>query len=288
MIDRDGYPAGVPCWIDTSQPDPDSAASFYGGVFGWEFEDRMPDDAPGKYLVAQLHGRDVAAVGSQQDGAPPTPVWNMYVWVDSADEAAAKATDARGSVITEPFDVSDAGRMAVLADREGAAFCVWEARGHKGAQLVNEPGTWNFSALNTRDPDAAKDFYGALFDWETETVEGGGMELTFFRLPGYGDFLASLDPEIRKRQRQSGAPGNFEDAVAWFQPMSSDQFPDDVPPHWSITFAVDDADAAAEKVAELGGKVVAGPFDAGPTRVAVVNDPAGAGFTVSRYYPDAL
>jgi predicted enzyme related to lactoylglutathione lyase len=287
MIERDEYPPGVPCWVDTSQPDPDAAASFYGGLFGWEFEDRMPDDAPGRYLIAQLHGHDVAAVGSQQDGAPPTPVWNMYVSVDSADDAAAGATAGGGSVITEPFDVVDAGRMAVLADREGAAFCVWEARGRRGAQLVNEPGTWNFSELNSRDPDAAKDYYGALFGWETETVEGGGMAFTFWRLRGYGDFLASLDPEIRKRQSETGAPESFVDAVAWFQPMSSDQFPDDVPAHWSITFAVDDADGAADKVAALGGKVIVPPFDAGPTRVAVVSDPAGAGFTVSRYYPDA-
>ena len=100
----------------------------------------MPDGTPGRYLVASLHGRDVAAVGSQQDGPPPTPVWNMYVWVDSADDAAAKATDVDGSVLGEPFDVGDAGRMAVITDREGAAFCVWEAKDHKGAQLVNEPG----------------------------------------------------------------------------------------------------------------------------------------------------
>jgi uncharacterized protein len=262
MIERDGYPAGVSCWIDTSQADPDAAASFYSGLFGWEFEDRMPDGTPGRYLVASLHGRDVAAVGSQQDGAPPTPVWNMYVWVDSADGAAAKATEAGGSVLGEPFDVGDAGRMAVITDREGAAFCVWEAKDHKGAQLVNEPGTWNFSALNTRDPDAATGFYGAVFGWETQTIEGGGME--------------------------SGAPEGFDDAVAWFQPMTAGQFPDEVPPHWSITFAVDDADASAEKATELGGTVPVAPLDAGPTRIAVVSDPAGATFTVSRYYPEAL
>ena len=133
--------------------------SFYSGLFGWEFEDRMPADSPGRYFVAQLRGRDVAAVGSQPEGLPATPVWNTYVWVDSADEATTKAKDAGGRVLVEPFDVLDAGRMAMLADPEGAAFCVWQAKEHKGAQLVNEPGTWNFSELNTRDPDGAEDFY---------------------------------------------------------------------------------------------------------------------------------
>jgi predicted enzyme related to lactoylglutathione lyase len=285
MIERDGYPAGVPCWIDTSQPDPDAAAGFYGGLFGWEFENRMPDDAA-RYLVASLHGRDVAAIASPQENSPPTPVWGMYVAVDSADETAAKAAEAGGRVVAEPFEVPDAGRMAVLADREDAVFCAWEAREFKGARLVNEPGTWNFSELNTRDLDGAREFYGALFGWETKTIEGGGMGFTFWSRPGYGDFLASLDPEIRERQAESGAPEEFADAVAWI--VTGDQFPAEAPPHWSITFAVDDADASAAKVTELGGKVLVPPFDAGPTRVAAVSDPAGAGFTVSRYYPDAL
>ncbi|MGH2962636.1 MAG: VOC family protein [Solirubrobacterales bacterium] len=289
MLERDEYPPGVPCWVDTDQPDPQAGVEFYAGLFGWEFEGRMPADAPVPYSVAKLRGRDVAGVGGRPENAPPTPVaWNTYVAVESADASSAKAKDAGGEIVIDPFDVLDAGRMAVLADPEGAVFCVWQAMQSSGAVLVNEPGTWNFSALNTRDPDGARAFYGTVFGWETETVEGGGMEFTFWRLPGYGDFLETLDPEVRNRQRDSGAPEGFDDAVAWFQPMTGDRFGDDVPPHWSITFAVDDADAAAGKVSELGGKVLAGPLDAGPTRIAVVSDPAGATFTVSRYYPDAL
>jgi uncharacterized protein len=286
MFERDEYPAGVPCWVDTSQPDPDAAASFYGGLFGWEFEDRMPSDAPGKYLIAELHGRDIAAVGSQPDAAPSTPVWNTYVSVDSAADAAANATNAGGSVLAEPFEVSDAGRMAVLADREGAAFCAWEARGHKGAQLVNEPGTWNFSELNTRDPDRAKAFYGAIFGWEASDFEMEGVSYGVFRRPGYGDFLErTVDPEIRTRQGGVGAPEGFEDAVAWLVPITDEGSREDVPPHWSVTFTVDDADAMAERAAELGGTVTVPPFDAGPTRSAVLADPEGAAFTVSKFNP---
>src|SRR5688572_10209091 len=190
MLERNGYPPGVPCWVDTSQPDPEAAVRFYEGLFGWELVDRMPPDSPGKYFVAQLRGGDVAAVGSQPEGAPPTATWNTYMWVDSADEATAKAKAAGGSALIEPFDVPGAGRMAVLADREGASFCVWEAKGHNGARLVNEPGTWNFSELNTRDPDSAQAFYAAVFGWDA-TVIG---DSTMFRRPGYGDYLAERDP----------------------------------------------------------------------------------------------
>jgi predicted enzyme related to lactoylglutathione lyase len=284
VIERDGYPPGVPCWVDTGQPDPEAAVTFYEGVFGWEFEDRMPADTPGRYLVAQLRGRDVAAIGSQPDGAPPAPVWNTYVWVDSADEAAAKAREAGGSVLTEPFDVLDAGRMAELADPEGAAFCVWQAKQHKGAELVNEPGTWNFSELNSRDPEGARAFYGAVFDWEAETLDlGGDGDFTMFRRPGYGDHLERRDPGLRRRMADDGAPPGFEDAVAWLVPMASDA--DAAPAHWSITFAVDDADAVAFKAAELGGTVLVPPMDAPWVRMTVLSDPQGARFTASKYMP---
>ena len=113
MPERDGYIPGVPCWVDTSQPDPEAALPFYSGLFGWEFEDVMPEGAPGRYFVGRIRGGDVAAVGSIPEGTPPVAMWNTYVWVESADETAAKARDAGGAVVMEPFDIMDSGRMAV-------------------------------------------------------------------------------------------------------------------------------------------------------------------------------
>src|SRR3954454_21452041 len=115
VLERDGYMPGVPCWIDTTQPDPEAAVAFYGGLFGWEFEDVMPPDAPARYFTARLRGGDVAAVRSPPEGAPPLAVWNTYVWVESADDAAAKVDAAGGKVLTAPFDVMDAGRMGVFS-----------------------------------------------------------------------------------------------------------------------------------------------------------------------------
>ncbi len=167
MPERDGYIPGVPCWVDTSQPDPEAALPFYSGLFGWEFEDVMPEGSEGKYFIGRIRGGDVAAVGSIPNGAPPVAMWNTYVWVRSADETAAKIRDAGGRVVIEPFDVMDAGRMAVLTDPEGAAFFVWQAYNQKGAKIVNEHGSLNFNGLATRDPEGAKAFYGAVFGWQT-------------------------------------------------------------------------------------------------------------------------
>ena len=281
MPERDGYPAGVPCWIDTTQPDPDAAAEFYSGLFGWDLEDIMPSGSPIKYFIGRIRGGDVAAVSSRPEGAPPGAVWNTYVWVDSADEAAAKVRDAGGTVIGEPFDVMDAGRMAVFSDPEGAVFAVWQAKAHKGAQVVNEHGSLNFNGLNTRDPEAAKAFYGAVFGWGTIGL-GGGAEM--WTMPGYGDHLERDNPDLRKQMAEVGAPEGFEDVVASINPIGDDQ--PDAPAHWSVTFGVDDADATAAKAEELGGKVVVPPMDAPWVRMTVISDPQGATFVANKFVPE--
>ena len=281
MPDRDGYIPGVPCWIDTSQPDPEAAAEFYGGLFGWEVEETMPTEAPGNYLAARIRGRDVAAISSIPEGAPAEAAWNTYIWVEDADETAAKVRDAGGGVTAEPFDVGEAGRMGWFTDAEGAAFRVQQANKHRGAQVVNEHGTVNFNDLHTRDPEAAKRFYGAVFGWETFGLAGGFQAWT---LPGYGDHLEKDDPELRERLAETGGPEGFEDVVASLVPIGDDQ--PDTPPHWGVTFAVDDADAVAAKAEELGGKVIVPPMDAPWVRMTVIADPAGATFNASKYAPE--
>jgi hypothetical protein len=268
--------------VDTSQPDPEAAVAFYSGLFGWDFEDVMPPDSPGKYFIARLRGGDVAAVGSQPEGGPPTAAWNTYIWVESADETASKVLDAGGRVIMDPFEVIDAGRMAACMDPEGAVFYLWQAKQHKGARIVNQPGSLNFNGLNTRHAEAAKSFYGSVFGWETLSA-GGGAEM--WRLPGYGDFLEQRDPGLRERMAETaGAPEGFEDVVAAFNPITNNQ--PEVPANWSVTFAVDDADATAERAASLGGQVLVPPLDAPWVRMTVITDPQGATLTASKFVPE--
>jgi predicted enzyme related to lactoylglutathione lyase len=280
MTERDRYIPGVPCWIDTTQPDTDAAISFYRALFGWEFEDVMPEGAEGRYAIGRIRGGDVAAVSSTPTGAPPLPTWNTYIWVDSADETAATARGAGGTVVAEPFDVPEAGRMAVIADPEGAVFSVWQAGAHKGATVVNEHGSLNFNTLATRDPEAARAFYGTVFGWKTLELPAGAM----WTLPAYGDHLEALTPGTREQQDQMGAPEGFIDVVAALQPIAGDDT--ETQAHWNVTFAVDDADAVAAKARALGGLVVEGPLDAPWTRMAVISDPQGAIFVASQFVPE--
>jgi predicted enzyme related to lactoylglutathione lyase len=277
MPRRDEYIPGVPCWVDTSQPDPEAGVEFYSGLFGWSFENVMPPGSGGKYFIARLDGGAVAAVGSVPEGAPPTAMWDTYVSVESADDTKAKVRAAGGSVIKEPFDVMGSGRMAVFADAEGAPFCVWQAGEFRGAEIVNDAGSLNFNGLNTRDVAGAKAFYGAVFGWETLSLGSAVM----WTLPGYGDHLEQNDPGIRARVAEVGGPVGFEDVVASINPIADDM--PDIPAHWSVTFAVDDADAVAETAAELGGTVVVPPFDAPWVRMTIIADPQGATFVASKF-----
>jgi uncharacterized protein len=240
MPERDGYVPGVPCWVVASEPDPEAAVDFYGGLFGWEFQDVMAPSSEGKYFIARCEttgwslfdrsgdsrGGDVAAVGSIPEAPPPRAMWNTYFWVESADEAASKVRDAGGGVVMEPFDFMDASRMAVFTDPEGAAFCVWEAKEHKGARVVNDPGSLNFNGLNTRDVEAARSFYGSVFGWQTLAGPGG---VQMWTLPGYGDYLERYHPDLRKQWAEAGAPEGFEDVVATINPIADDQ--PDTPAH---------------------------------------------------------
>jgi uncharacterized protein len=269
MSEREGYQHGVPCWVDTWQPDADAAVGFYTELFGWEAEETTPPGSDRRMFMCRLRNRDVAAIGSPPPVPDHTPVWGTYVWVDSAEEAATKATEAGGSVAVEPFESLDGGRIAILGDPAGAVFGVWQPGEHRGAELVNEAGAWSMSPLHTRDPERSAAFYHDLFGWEPEEMEGAGG-VSIMRLPGFvgGE---PLQPVPR-------------DVVAVMAPMTPDQFPDEVPSHWGVDFWVEDADRTADKAAELGGTVIAPPFDLPGVglRQAVLADPRGAPFSITR------
>ena len=270
------YPAGVPCWVDTAQPDIEAARTFYGELFGWTFEAVQRADAPGAYVIATLDGEDVAAIASS-DGPPAT--WNTYVAVADARSVAARVWDAGGRVVTEPFEVGPAGWMAVCEDPGGAVFRLWQSGARPGAQAVNVPGSWNFSDLRTADTERAERFYAHVFGWEPAAIMGPDGPV-LLRMPGYGDHLAAtVDPGIHARQQAVNAPDGFADAIGWVGPLG-----DQPSARWHTSFAVADRDASAARAAELGADVLKRE-DAAWTRTATIRDPQGAVFTLSQFTP---
>jgi uncharacterized protein len=262
MSRRDGFGPGVPCWVDVLGPDPRQLTGFYGALFGWEFEGPGAMPGGGEYFVARLRGREVAGVGSLPAGVE-APAWDTYVQVESADRAAEDVLAAGGTVLAEPVDAAPAGRLAVVADPEGAAFCLWEPHERRGAQLVNEPGAWSMSALNVRDREGAAAFYGAAFGWQADSFRAGEMEVGLFRLPGF----VGGEPE-------QPVP---RDVVAALAPLTDPA----ARAHWSVDFWIDDLAHVTSTATELGGGVLVAPHDVPPLRRAVVADPNGVAFGVS-------
>lgn len=280
MFERDDYPAGVPCWVDLIEADLDQAMAFYSGLFDWTFEIRTPPSAPARYAYARLDGHVIGGVGGPPIRNEEPPGWTSYVCVDSVDATLEAVHSAGGRVVTPAIDIPRSGRVAVCADPMGAVFGLWQPNELHGSQVVNAPGSWNFSELHTDHQSAAEAFYGTVFGWECEALEmGDGSKTAMWRLPGYGAFLAQRDPEIRERQAADQAPGGFADAVALMLPESSS------PAEWTVTFAVADADATAARAIELGGTMVVPLFDTQYTRMGTVRDPQGAPFTISHYRP---
>jgi predicted enzyme related to lactoylglutathione lyase len=266
MSDREGYQPGVPCWVETWHDDPGPAVKFYSAILGWEAENTLPPDAEGTFHICRTRGRDAAAIGSPlPEGAPPTPVWTTFILVESAEETAGKARDAGGSVIVEPFESLEGGRLAIGADPGGATFAAWEQAEHKGAQVVNEPGAYSMSALETTDVEGAKAFYGELFGWEPEPFGPPDAGISVWRLPGY----VGGEP-------QQPVP---RDVVAML--IANDEGP----ARWGVDFWVFNADQAAAKATEMGGRTVTPPYDVPGVdgmRQAVLADPGGAVLSITQ------
>ena len=189
-------------------------------------------------------------------GIPPH--WNSYVTVTNVDESAKKAESLGAKVLAPPFDVMDAGRMAVLQDPTGAVFQIWQPNKHIGAMILSESGALCWTELTTSDPKAAEAFYTRLFGWVPKHGGvGTPMEYTEFSVDGTPSIGMMKKPE---------------------------QMPAHIPSYWMPYFQVDSCDASTEKAKSLGGRVMVGPQDIPNTgRFTIVNDPQGAKFALFEY-----
>ncbi len=250
-----GYPNGVFCWVDLATSDVDAAKAFYTGLFGWEYDD-VPTDVGSIYSMCQIDGKNVAGMSAlipemQEQGVPP--FWASYVKHDNVDAIAARVTKAGGTLMFPPMDVMESGRMTMVTDPTGASLGVWQPKQHIGAQLVNMPNALVWNELQTRDIDAAKAFYTAVFDWAYDVDPNGYVS-------------------FKSDERAHAGMMQIDDSWG------------DVPPNWSIYFMVEDTAAMAEKVKALGGTLLVPPTPAGDIGTfAAVQDPQGGAFSVMQF-----
>jgi predicted enzyme related to lactoylglutathione lyase len=240
------YPNGTFCWVDLGTDDAPAAKAFYGGLFGWEFDD-LPTGEKGTYSTCRLEGRAVAGLYDRAE----TPAWGSYVSVDDVDRATGRARELGAEVLVEPFDTPGGGRVATVRDPAGAVVSLSQPGERFGAELVNQDSAWTWNELVSGDLDVGTRFYTELFGWTSQDMEGPIRRTTFT----LGDLLIG----------GGHAPAPQEDPT----------------PRWSVSFWVPDADQAAARAQELGGTVLLPPMDIPIGRFTVVADPQGAAFTAA-------
>ncbi|MCW2842231.1 MAG: hypothetical protein JWN22_147 [Nocardioides sp.] len=249
----DSYTQGTPSYVELITPDQRAAMTFYGSLFGWDYDEVPMDDQGGFYAPVTLRGDAVAGIGGQMPELVGHPAfWGVYLAVDDVDATVAKVAEAGGKVEAGPFDVMEHGRMAAIQDPTGARVNLWQAKEHIGTARANEPGTPIWNELTTPDLATATKFYSDVLgvSWEAMAMDGGG------------DYTCLV---VDGRQVGGAMPPQMEG----------------VPPHWNVYFNVTDVDATVAQAGELGGSVVAPAFDVpGVGRMAFLSDPQGAMFAL--------
>jgi predicted enzyme related to lactoylglutathione lyase len=252
MPEPTSYAPGTPSWVDLASPDTDASARFYGELFGWNASEPGPVETTGGYRMFDQGGKPVAGLAPRMQDSRP-PAWTTYISVASADETAAKVAEAGGQAVFDPMDVLDVGRMAMFTDPAGGTFSVWEPRSHIGSGIVNEPVSPAWNELVTKDPEAAKAFYGSVFGWGAQELTDGPMPYTLWML-GETRVAGMIVP--------------------------NQHFPPEVPVSWGVYFAVEDVDATMSKAQELGGRSIIEPMDLPVGRMGSLTDPHGAFLSV--------
>lgn len=238
-------------------PDVDASKAFYAAVFGWDASDQLDDDGNRIYVMFSRNGRSVAGLGGQPPGMEGMPaIWNSYVATADVAATVEKVTAAGGSVVMPPMKVVEAGEMAIFADPTGAVLSVWKAGEHTGVEVANEPNTYSWNELLTRDVDAALAFYRDVFGWTYDPQDMGPMG-TYHVITG-------------------GEHGGLGGIMAMPPGM-----PEQVPDHWAVYFTVSDIESTIAAIAGAGGQVVNGPMQIpGVGTTAAVHDPHSGSFSV--------
>lgn len=246
---------GTFCWVELGTTDQNAAKFFYASLFGWTFVDHPM--GPGEfYTIFQLGGRDAAALYTMraEERAQAPAHWNLYIAVENADAAAAQAAKLGATLPAGVFDVQTNGRMAVVIDPTGAAFCLWQAKHTPGLGVMGDHNSYCWADLTTGDRPGAKKFYEALFGWKI--IPGKDKdESTYLHIISGEKGIGGIQPDMMRK------PG--------------------VPPHWLPYFLVADVDAVAAKAKDLGGTALVPPTIVGESlRIAVLADAQGAVFAL--------
>jgi predicted enzyme related to lactoylglutathione lyase len=231
-------------WHEQVSSEPKEAEDFYTRLFGWDTEVYKPGEVD--YPMISARGQNHGAFATAMEGAPP-PHWLSHVHVEKLEDTLEKVTGAGGKVAAGPFEMGEVGRLAIIADPQGAYVSAYQPAGEGAAP----EGVFVWDELGTTDVDGAQRFYEEVFGWSTSDM---GAEYGGYRIFNRG-----------------------EAGIAGLMKLPEEG----IPPHWQPYVAIDDPDATVARAGELGGSTLAEPMDVPRVgRIAVLHDPQGATFGI--------
>lgn len=224
---------GTPNWVEIMVGDLGRSQAFYRSVLGWEFEDLGPDF--GHYNNALVDGRRVAGMSPPAPGEDEWPhQWTAYLASTDIEATGRAAVENGAHELMEPMEIGGLMRMGLWVDPGGVPFGAWESLAHNGFDAHHEAGAVGWVDLTTRDLEASKSFYNAVFRLEFDDMETAGMDYTMF------------------------TPAGTDVPVGG---MGLQQEGDALGPRWCVTFEVDDVFAARQRVIDAGGDAPEKPFE---------------------------
>ena len=253
--------AGIPIWYELMTPDPAAVAPVYRAALGWEIPAAghpMPGGSEYREIIRTDGGNagGVLTLSAGMAAGGTQPGWIAYFHVDDVDAAVARATALGAAVHMPATTMPGVGRMAMLADPQGAPFYVMapsppadQPDAKSDVFKGNAPGHCTWNELNTDDAEGQIGFYTGLLPW---TVSGE------MPMPG-GHIYKFLECE----GRGIGAIGSMK--------------PPGMGNAWLPYFRVADIGEATSAVTATGGSIVMGPHEVpGGDIILVARDPAGA------------
>lgn len=244
------------CWINVLTPSPDAAQAFFGTLLGWQYV-----ELPGMGHLIRVAGQDIGGMwdlDSPNTPAGTPPGIGVMVRVANADEVSEAALSLGGK--SKPaFDIGTQGRMAEIWDPTGATIDIWQGGESPGMTAdTKHHGVPSWIELVTPDIDAAATFYRALFGWTSATRTDLGFRYVMF---------SNGDQPAAGMMAPTETMGN-------------------VPPHWAMHCTVDDVDATAALVEELGGTLSVPTTDIpGIGRMCGIVSPQGVRLYAITYLP---
>lgn len=236
---------GTIIWRDLATTAPDKVQPFYHNVFGWNFES-VNDD----YSLITYQGQNIAGMAKMPSNSS-TNYWLPVISTNNVDNTLSQSKLAGGKTLIKKTTLKGRGELAVIQDPQGAVFSILNTFTGDPAPLAKQDGNWIWQEIWTDNISQSQSFYQKLGDFKSTDKTMLGHSYSYLAIndqPAFG-FVKKPNAEV--------------------------------PTTWVNYIKVSDINATVEKIELNGGHVLMAPTkEVRNGTVAIIRDPAGAGFVI--------